>query len=157
MKREIVVSGMCVTVVLCCSALGSLVEWTFPMDGTQAGTGSPGSGVGIINLNTDTRQLEWNITFGGLVGDELVSHFHGPAPAGQPAGVQISLPPGTPKIDSQVISEQQQTDLLAGLWYVNIHTDAFPGGEIRGQVVPEPVTISIMGLGALILLRRSRR
>jgi hypothetical protein len=26
--------------------------------------------------------------------------------------------------------------LLAGRWYVNIHTAAHPGGEIRGQIVP---------------------
>ena len=32
------------------------------------------------------------------------------------------------------ITEAQQ--FAAGQWYLNIHTQANPGGEIRGQVVP---------------------
>ena len=29
-----------------------------------------------------------------------------------------------------------RADLLAGRWYVNVHTQRYPGGEIRAQVVP---------------------
>jgi hypothetical protein len=56
------------------------------------------------------------------------------------------------------------TQMSDGLSYFNIHTDMFPGGEIRGtlQVVPEPSTAALAALGALGLLgygwrRRSRR
>ena len=43
-----------------------------------------------------------------------------------------------------------------GLAYVNIHTSAFPGGEIRGQL-PEPATVLLLGIAALAALGLRRR
>ncbi len=40
-------------------------------------------------------------------------------------------------VGETALSDSQTADLLAGKWYVNIHTKANPGGEIRGQVVPQ--------------------
>jgi hypothetical protein len=47
--------------------------------------------------------------------------------------------------------------LLSGLWYYNIHTTFDTGGEIRGQVVPEPATMGLLACGAIGLLIRRRR
>ena len=50
--------------------------------------------------------------------------------------------------------------LIAGETYLNIHTTAFPGGEIRGFVaVPEPMTTSllVLGLAAAAFVSRRRR
>ena len=33
------------------------------------------------------------------------------------------------------ITEAQAGSLLSGMWYVNIHTENHPGGELRGQLV----------------------
>ena len=51
--------------------------------------------------------------------------------------------------------------LLGGLTYLNIHTNAFPGGEIRGFVVqiPEPETYALLlaGLAIIGIAMRKRR
>lgn len=64
---------------------------------------------------------------------------------------------------SATISDTQEADLLAGLWYINIHTSMFPGGEIRGQVqaqvvpIPAAAWLLVSGLCSLLTLRQSRR
>ena len=41
------------------------------------------------------------------------------------------------------------TGLAAGQAYFNIHTTVYPGGEIRGFLVPEPATLSLLALGLM--------
>ena len=140
------------------TAEGAIVNYNFPINGAQEVPPviTPGSGFGQVTLDTLLNQLDWNITFSGLLGSETAAHFHGPAPVGSNAGVQINLPVGSPKIGNAILSDLQVTQVLAGLWYVNIHSTQFPPGEIRGQVIPEPTTLGLLLLGGLALLRRKR-
>ncbi len=83
-----------------------------------------------------TNMLCFSISYNALMGSELVAHFHGPASAGSNAGVQFGLPPGSPKNGCVgPLSKQQRKDLEKGLFYINVHSTDFPGGEIRGQVL----------------------
>ncbi len=40
----------------------------------------------------------------------------------------------SPVSGQATLTDAQAADLLAGRWYINLHTAANPGGEIRGQV-----------------------
>lgn len=67
-----------------------------------------------------------------------MGHFHGPASTNQTAGVVIDFGTalGSPIIGAQKLTDAQEKELLAGLWYCNIHTSQNPAGEIRGQLWP---------------------
>jgi hypothetical protein len=63
-------------------------------------------------------------------------------PVKQPIGIS------SPDKASAVLTRVNAADLAQLLWYVNIHTGAFPGGEIRGQVVnPGCAHWNDLGLG----------
>jgi hypothetical protein len=99
---------------------------------------SAGRGNLQATLDTATRVLSWRLEYEGLTGPSTMMHFHGPAEAGTNAGVVVPIP--SSPADSSIVggdatlTPEQMADLLAGKWYANIHTQANPGGEIRGQV-----------------------
>ncbi len=98
-------------------------------------------GHGMLNATFDTssKSLNWTVTYEGLSTPVTAAHFHGPAPVGQNAGVQVPIPKGelaSPIKGSATLNDKQVTDLMAGQWYFNVHTQQNPSGEIRGQVLP---------------------
>ena len=99
---------------------------------TSAGTGSVET-----SFNKDTYLLRWTVTYSGLSGPATGGHFHGPAIPGQNAPVVVPFNGSlaSPIMGEMILKPAQAADLLAGKWYVNLHTAANPGGEIRGQVV----------------------
>jgi CHRD domain len=110
-----------------------------------------GKGFGMIMYDDKTHELRWKISFSGLSGVATMAHFHGPAKPGVAAGVEVALGSGplvSPLIGSATLTDQQAKDLLAGLFYVNIHTAANPKGEIRGQVVKSGHSATMMGMSA---------
>ena len=97
---------------------------------------SAGTGTVKVTYDTVTKKLSWDGTFSGLTGAPTAGHFHGPADPGKNAGVVIPImPKESPFKGSADLTDAQAADLLAGKWYVNIHTEAHKGGELRGQVV----------------------
>ena len=88
-------------------------------------------------LDKTTRLLRWKLFYRGLTGAAIAGHFHGPATVNSNAGVALAFKGAvTSPMDGQAtLTPEQMSDLLAGRWYVNIHTMAFPAGEIRGQMI----------------------
>jgi hypothetical protein len=97
---------------------------------------SAGTGDALATLDTATKTLTYTVTFANLTGPATAAHFHGPAAAGTNSGVAVPLGnnPTSPIHGSAKLTDAQISDLEAGKWYVNVHTAANPGGEIRGQV-----------------------
>lgn len=96
----------------------------------------PGAGAAELTFDTSNRQLTWSVTFSGLSGPATAAHFHGPADTtgNAPVVVPIGGAITSPATGSATLTEAQAADLLAGRWYINIHTAAHKPGEIRGQV-----------------------
>lgn len=96
------------------------------------------NGVAVASLSTNLDSITYYVNVSGLSGPATAAHFHF-APAGTAGPVIIPLTATaapnfyTAKV---AITSTQLTNLLNGNIYVNVHTAANPGGEIRGQMEP---------------------
>jgi CHRD domain len=97
---------------------------------------SAATGTADIDYDPASKKLSWKLSYSGLSGPATAAHFHGPAEAGKNAGVAVAIPNAatSPVEGSATLTDAQAADLAAGRYYINIHTAANPGGEIRGQV-----------------------
>ncbi len=147
-------------------------------------TGGTGGEIGAgITFDDVSNILTLNVGWGSSQGPftDLTSlannsHLHGPTLANngndgtgdfkQTAGVAFTLTRtssavtgGTFSPNTVTLSAAQETDLLNGTFYINIHTVNNGGGEMRGflKAVPEPGTATLLGLGALAFAARRRR
>lgn len=88
-------------------------------------------------VNTDT--LQYQIAVSNIV-SITAAHIHF-GPIGKNGGVVHGLysgvgafDPANPLSGTLTLTNKQLVDLLTGYYYVNVHTSANPGGEIRGQI-----------------------
>lgn len=97
---------------------------------------TPSTATGTLNgtYNKTTKVLSYTITWSGVTPTAM--HFHKADPtASGPVVIPIDAPYTSPKTGSTpALTAAQEADLLAGLWYINIHSTQYPAGEIRGQL-----------------------
>lgn len=96
-------------------------------------SGSAATGTGTFIYDPETRTLSGSVTTSGITGN--VAHIHNAA-VGVNAGVLIPATGGPANwtLPATVLTAAQAAELGAGNFYFNVHTTAFPGGEIRGQL-----------------------
>lgn len=128
--------GACGTSPVSVTASSSMTTTRLSGLNEVTSTNSAGSGGIVATLNKQTNVLNWSVSYEGLTGPVTAGHFHGPAAWGQNAGVAVPFNGNlsSPITGSATLSPAQAADLLAGKWYVNLHTAAYPAGEIRTQV-----------------------
>jgi len=150
-------------------------------------TGSPGTGFAHVTIDDTAHTLRVQATFSGLTSTTVASHIHCCAPQPANVGVATTVPtfPGFPLgvmsgtydntfntlLDSTYNPEfltasggtavSAEAGLFAGMLlgqsYLNIHTNLFPSGEIRGVLVtPEVGTLSLLGAGLAGLAQQMR-
>jgi CHRD domain len=126
----------------CLASASPLLAETVTMKATLAAAtevppnDSAATGAVTITFDTASKKATWQGTYAGLSGAATAGHFHGPADPGKNAGVAVPITASSsPFQGSADLTDAQAADLMGGKWYVNIHTDAHKGGEIRGQVV----------------------
>jgi len=94
-----------------------------------------GSGSVTVTFDTASKKMSWKGSFSGTTGPAAAAHFH-VAEKGKNGGVAVPI---TGAEDgsfegSATLTDAQASDLMAGKFYVNIHTAAHKPGELRGQV-----------------------
>jgi hypothetical protein len=106
-----------------------------------------GTGSATVTISDDGQSVSWDVTWSGLTGDPGAAHIHiGAADANGP--VMIPFEPVTATGTTGTFNASAYTGgdglpadwagalaaIRAGNTYVNVHTAANPGGEIRGQL-----------------------
>jgi hypothetical protein len=118
---------------------------------------TPATGKGTVVISADGSTITYLVTYTGLSGAANAAHIHtgavgvnggvilplavGPSPMSGTLTAANFTPSGSVTTFAQAVAAIQ-----AGTTYINIHTTANPGGEIRGQIgvtvavpIPTPV------------------
>ena len=112
-----------------------------PLLGTEQVPPNDSAGFGAVTAiyDEDTNRLfyefEWQLEG---TNEAVAAHFHKGA-RGATGSVVIDLGPiaGNSGKSTGVVdlTPAEELDLKAELWYLNVHSNVFPGGEVRGQMV----------------------
>ncbi len=140
------------------SASAAVVRFNVALDAAQETPVSTSSATGtaIVLYDTEANTLDLTVSLANLANTVSNSHIHEGAPG-------VSGPPVVPLGDETNYARNGTTvtgtltgltyggtpaTLLSGGAYLNFHSAEFPSGEIRGQLVPEPVRFSAILSGA---------
>ena len=127
-------------------ARAELVSYSAELNGVSEvpPSGSRATGTVKAAYDLESHRFVYTITFSGLSGTPTAAHFHGAAAPGTNGGPELPVPgpPTSPIRGEATLDSRQAADLSKGLWYLNIHSTAYPHGEIRGQLerAPAPTT-----------------
>jgi hypothetical protein len=113
--------------------------FSFPLEEGQEvpPTGSLATGACDAALNDAETELT-TACFHDVAG-VTAAHIHN-APAGVNGGIVFPFTsPVSPFLESWALGAADVTELKAGNLYVNVHSNNFPGGEIRGQMLQVPL------------------
>jgi hypothetical protein len=136
LQRSLVLAGFAVMFASAASAATVTFNATLSPTAEVPPTNSTGSGEATASLDTATHELSYDVTFKGFTSEVTAAHIHGPAEPGKNAGVVLPLgnAPTSPIHGSAKLTPEQEQQLTAGLYYVNVHTKNHPAGAIRGQL-----------------------
>lgn len=104
------------------------------------------SAEGSLELDPDTGALSGTVTTSGITA--TAAHLHD-GYAGQTGDVVVALTVDGDTLsvpDGTVLDATQIAAIQAGAYYLNVHSDAYPNGEIRSQVAPEGIAVVITPL-----------
>lgn len=156
MKLGIEILSVGIVLGLASTVVAEPVLLALPMDGAQEvpGPGDPdGRGMALLSIDPEASTIDWQMSVDDICLPITGAHIH-QAPAGEAGPIVVDFAAqlsGTGLVDADLPAIAANP----ANYYVNVHNRNFPDGAIRGQI-PEPATISLLGLGLAGLVSRRR-
>ncbi len=134
--------GLVASLAMAGVAMAAETTLTAELAGVTEGEnpGNPdGSGSATITLDPETGEACWEMSADGI-GAVTQSHIH-VGGEGESGDVVVPLDVDGFEGTTEGCTSDQEADVLQGIiddpagFYVNLHTDDFPAGAIRGQLV----------------------
>ncbi|WP_080240059.1 CHRD domain-containing protein [Spirosoma rigui] len=111
-------------------------QYTATIDGkSEKPTSTTSTAIGAFNgkLNETTRTLSYTVTYSGMT--PTMGHLHRISKADGTGNPEITFPSLTsPITGSTTLTQSKMDSLKNGFYYVNLHSTAYPNGEIRGDI-----------------------
>ncbi len=125
------------------AALGDPLRYNGVLRGYNLTPPVATDGLGTIQLAVLDEQVSWVVSFYGLQSPPVAVQLHGPANPGENAAIQMDLGKNWGDLGRNnimagkaAISEDQRVMLSSGKWYLVVHTETHPEGELRAQIQP---------------------
>jgi hypothetical protein len=114
------------------------VNFAATLSGASESTANASTATGSStgNFNTSTKILTVSTTYSGLV--VTVGHIHkGEVGVSGPVEFPFTITASPIAFTSSALTASEESDLMENKFYVNLHSTAYPGGEIRGQLIKQ--------------------
>jgi hypothetical protein len=155
-------------VVAACGAAASAQPFNFVVQPQQEvppnNTNAAGSAQLLYNDAANTFNIDVQV-FGIALNQITGFHIHN-APVGVNGPIVIALDAlggqwqangqGIRLTMNNVSIGNFEAQLFSANLYFNLHTNSFPGGQIRGQIIPAPASLALLAAGGLFATRRRR-
>lgn len=137
---------------------GAIVRFTATLDAAQEGgaSTSPATGTAIVLYDTASNTFDLVVTVSNFTNTVSNSHIHeGAIGVSGPVVVGLGAEAVYTRSGADLSGSFQNltyagtpATLLSGGAYINLHSAAFPAGEIRGQLMPDPVRLTAILSGS---------
>jgi hypothetical protein len=114
--------------------MSTTTELTATVNGAQQVPANPSTATGTFagTYSSVNKQLVYTVTYQGMT--PTIAHIHtgGPGESGSVAIPFQNL--ASPITGTVTLTAEQADNLLSNRMYVNLHSAAYPSGELRGDI-----------------------
>lgn len=145
-------AACCLAAIATVPASAGIVRFTATIDAAQETTGSTSTATGsaVLLYDVEANRFDLAVTINGFANPLTNSHIHEAAPgvAGPVVtglGAEVAYTRNGDSLAATFLDVAHlgsPATLLSGGAYLNFHTAAYPGGEIRGQLIPDDIKLT---------------